>query len=118
MENKNLFSEWGIIITLVLIVIPIIVASIIVIIKAYSAINRYFKKKELEKFNEHLKGLSPEEIQKLEQRKKELEFSLSNNELAGEANAIDSKGLIDNINNADGIRFIQQKKKGQPPAKY
>lgn len=114
MENKNLFSEWGIIITLVLIVIPIIVASIIVIIKAYSAINRYFKKKELEKFNEHLKGLSPEEIQKLEQRKKELEFSLSNNELAGEANAIDSKGLIDNINNADGIRFIQQKKKGQP----
>lgn len=114
MENKNLFSEWGIIITLVLIVIPIIMASVIIITKAYSAISTYYKRKELEKFNEHLKELSPEEIQKLEQRKKELEFSLANNELAGDANPVDSKGLIDNINDVEGIRFIQQKKKGQP----
>lgn len=114
MESKNLFSEWGIIITLVLIVIPIIMASVIIIIKAYSAINTYLKRKDLEKFNEHLKELSPEEIQKLEQRKKELEFSLSNNELASEVNPIDNRGLIDNINNVEGIRFIQQKKKGQP----
>lgn len=114
MENKNLFSEWGIIITLVLIVIPIIMASVIIITKAYSAISTYYKRKELEKFNEHLKELSPEEIQKLEQRKKELEFSLANNELAGDANPVDSKGLIDNINDVEGFRFIQQKKKGQP----
>ena len=114
MENKNLLSEWGIIITLVLIVIPIIMTSVIIIIKAYSAINTYFKRKELEKFNEHLKELSPEEIQKLEQRKKELEFTLSNNELSGNASPVDSKGLIDNINDVEGARFIQQKKKGQP----
>lgn len=114
MESKNLFSEWGIIITLVLIVIPIIMASVIIIIKAYSAISTYFKRKELAKFNEHLKELSPEEIQQLQQRKKELEYSLSNNELSGDASPVDSKGLIDNINDVEGIRFIQQKKKGQP----
>ena len=56
----------------------------------------------------------PEEIEKLEQRKKELEFSLSNKELAGESDPVDSKGLIENISNVDVIRFVQQKKKGQP----
>ncbi|MFV0607147.1 MAG: cbb3-type cytochrome c oxidase subunit I [Niabella sp.] len=113
MENKNIFNEWGIIITIILIIIPVVTASIIVIIRAYSAINNYYKRKELEKFNEHLKHLSPEEIKKLEGRKKELEFSLSNNELAGTATPVDSRGLIDNINNVESIRFIQQKKKGQ-----
>jgi cytochrome c oxidase cbb3-type subunit 1 len=85
METKNIFSESGIIITLLLIAIPVIVASILVIIRAKNAVLKNFlKKKELEKFNEYVKGLSTEEVQKLEQRKKELEFSLSNNELAGD----------------------------------
>ena len=71
------------------------------------------KKKELEKFNEYLKGLSAEEVQKLEQRKKELEFSLTNNELAGDTTPIDEKGLIDNVSEASSLRFIEQKKKSQ-----
>jgi len=82
MENNNIFSQGGIILTIILILIPVIVASLIVVAKAYAALNRYLKNKELEKFNEYLKELSPEEIEKLEKRKKELEFSLSNNELA------------------------------------
>ena len=114
MGNKNIFSEWGIIITIILILIPVIVAAIIVIAKAYSAIKSYRKREELEEFNEYLKELSPEEIQKLEQRKKEMEFSLSNNELAGKASPVDSKGLINNISDADTLRFIENKKKSQP----
>ena len=94
METKNIFSESGIIITLLLIAIPVIVASILVIIKAKNVLKNFLKKKELEKFNEYLKNLSPEEVQKIEQRKKELEFSLSNNELAGDTTPIDAKGLI------------------------
>lgn len=47
METKNIFSESGIIITLLLIAIPIIVASILVIIKAYAAINQFIKEKDL-----------------------------------------------------------------------
>lgn len=114
MESKNIFSEGGIILTIILILIPVIVASIIVIVKAYATLNLYFKRKELEKFNKYIKELTPEEIAKLEQRKKELEFSLSNKELAGETNPVDGKGLIENISPADSIRFVQQKKKGQP----
>ncbi|HTO36713.1 MAG TPA: hypothetical protein VLZ72_10770, partial [Flavobacterium sp.] len=114
MENQNIFNESGIIITLILISIPVIVASIIVIAKAYSVLNLYLKRKELEKFNQYLKELTPEEIQKLEQRKKELDFSLSNNELSGEIGPTDSKGLIENITNVENIRFVEQKKKGQP----
>ncbi|HQS25311.1 MAG: cytochrome oxidase subunit I [Sphingobacteriia bacterium 24-36-13] len=113
METKNIFSESGIIITLLLIAIPIIVASILVIIKAKNILNNFLKKKELEKFNEYLKGLSNEEIQKLEQRKKELEFSLSNNELAGDSTPTDIKGLIDNVSETSSLRFIEQKKKSQ-----
>ncbi|MBS1743736.1 MAG: cbb3-type cytochrome c oxidase subunit I [Bacteroidetes bacterium] len=114
MESKNIFSEGGIILTIILILIPVIVASIIVIAKAYATINLYFKRKELEKFNNYIKELTPEEIAKLEQRKRELEFSLSNKELSGETNPVDGKGLIENISPADSIRFVQQKKKGQP----
>lgn len=113
MEIKNIFSESGIIITLMLIAIPIIVASILVIIKAKKVIKNFLKKKELEKFNEYLKNLSPEEVQKLELRKSQLEFSLSNNELSGDTSPNDAKGLIDNVNEASALRFIEQKKKSQ-----
>lgn len=114
MENKNIFSEWGIIITIILIAIPIVMASIIVIVKAYAVIERYKKRKKLEEFNKHLEELTPEEIQKLEQRKKQLEFSISNNELAGNLHPVDSKGLIENIDGGYTLRFVQQKKKSQP----
>lgn len=114
METKNIFSESGIIITLLLISIPIIVASILVIIKAYAAINQFIKRKRLNEFNEYVKGLTPGEVEKLEQRKKELEFALTNNELSGEATPLDSRGLIDHISDVESLRFIEQKKKSQP----
>ena len=69
METKNIFSESGIIITLLLIAIPVIIASILVIIKAKNVVKNFLKKKELEKFNEYLKNLSPEEVKKIKQQK-------------------------------------------------
>lgn len=114
MESKYIYSEWGIIITIILISIPVIIASTIAIVKGYSVLNNYLKKKEVDKFNVYLKGLSSEDIEKLEHRKSELEFTLSNNELAGDIAPIDNKGLINNINEVDTLRFIEQKKKSQP----
>lgn len=113
MENKNLFSESGIIITLILILIPVLVAAMIVVLKAFRLFKSYFQKKELEKFNTYLKELNPEEITKLEQRKIALEYALVNNELAGNEIPEDPKGLINNVAEADSFRFIEQKKKGQ-----
>ena len=80
MESKYIYSEWGIIITIILISIPVIIASAIAIVKGYSVLNNYLKKKEVDKFNVYLKGLSSEDIEKLEHRKSELEFTLSNKE--------------------------------------
>ncbi|HET8963025.1 MAG TPA: cytochrome oxidase subunit I, partial [Chitinophagales bacterium] len=114
MESKYIYSEWGIIITIILISIPVIIASAIAIVKGYSVLNNYLKKKEVDKFNVYLKGLSSEDIEKLKHRKSELEFTLSNNELAGDIAPIDNKGLINNINEVDTLRFIEQKKKSQP----
>lgn len=114
MGTKNIFNESGIIITLLLIAIPIIVVSILAIVKGKLFIKNYLKKKELERFNQYVKGLTPIEVEKLEQRKRELEFVLSNNELSGEATPIDKKGLIDNISEVETLRFIEQKKKSQP----
>lgn len=114
METMNIFSESGIIITLIFIFIPVVFASIIAIIKAYAAIDRYIKTKELEKFREYLKGLSAEEIAKLEQQKTEFEFALSNNELAGGLIPVDNKGLLYNVSEAKPLRFVEQKRKSQP----
>ncbi|MEO7608530.1 MAG: cbb3-type cytochrome c oxidase subunit I [Saprospiraceae bacterium] len=114
MEAQNILGESGIIITLVLITIPIVVASILISIKGFAAIKTYQKSKELEKFNAYLQVLSTEELEQLEQRKKELQFALSNNELAGGITPMDTKGLITNVSGAEALRFIEQKKKSQP----
>jgi cytochrome c oxidase cbb3-type subunit 1 len=70
METKNIFSESGIILTLLLIAIPVIVASILVIIKAKNVLKNFLKKKELEKFNEYLKSLSTRRSSKVRATKK------------------------------------------------
>jgi len=107
MEGNSIFNESGIIITIILITIPVLIASMIVFIKGSALINNFLDKRKLEKFNAYLKGLSPEEIKKLEYRKTELEFSLNNNELSGDSKAVDSKGLISNVSEIESLRFIE-----------
>ena len=72
MGTKNIFNEWGIIITLLLIALPIIVASILAIVKAKAIIKNYLEKKEQERFYNYIKDLTPIEVEKLEQRKRAL----------------------------------------------
>jgi cytochrome c oxidase cbb3-type subunit 1 len=114
MEGENLLNESGIILTLILITIPVITATVILIVKVNSAIRDFIRKRELGKFTASLKTLTPEAIQTLEQRKTELEFALSNTELAGDAGAMDRKGLINNVSNVQDLRFIEKKKRSQP----
>ncbi|HCS19599.1 MAG TPA: cytochrome oxidase subunit I [Bacteroidetes bacterium] len=114
MRTENLIGESGIIITIILIALPVLVASAILIARALSVLKNYLKKQELEKFNAYLRNLPQEEIERLERRQKELEFSLSNTELAGKNPPVDSKGLISYISDAETFRFVEQKKKSQP----
>lgn len=114
MKTNNIFSESGIIITIILILIPVLIGIGILIMKLYSIMEKFLKKKELERFNAYVKDLDPEQVSKLEQRKKELEYRLSNYELSGNSPAVDSKGLITNINESGSVRFIEEKRKSQP----
>ena len=114
METRDIFSETGIIITLLLIAIPTLIASVLVVVKAHALLNNFIKRKELKRFTEYLKGLSPTEVRKLEERQKELEFALENNELVGKNAPHDERGLIDNISHAEELRFIEKKKKNRP----
>jgi cytochrome c oxidase cbb3-type subunit 1 len=79
--------------------------------QAYAIMRKHHRKEELEKFNRYLQNLDSDEIQKLEARKRELEFALSNNELAGDKKPDDSRGLIDNVSHTEELRFVEKKKK-------
>lgn len=114
MEDRNIFGESGIIITIILILIPVIVASVIIVLRATAAIRKYINGKKSGDFETYLESLSPQEIEQLTKRKTALEFELSNNELAGAVTPSDSKGLLSNISEAETYRFVKQKKKSPP----
>ncbi len=113
MNETNLLSETGIIITMILISIPVIVAAILITIKANNSLRFLLRKEKLRNLHKQIINLSKEELDALEKRKSELEFQLSNNELAGSALVEDNRGLIGNVINSDEPQFIEQKKKSQ-----
>src|SRR5690554_6214491 len=114
MEDTSIISQAGIMITIFLIAIPVVIATIIAVMRGRGALRDYAQEKEFRKFREKLDEMSPEEIEQLEQRKRELEYQLENNELSGIEKPKDSRGLIDNIATAEELRFIELKKKSQP----
>ncbi len=114
MNPTNLFNQSGIIITLFLILVPVLLAAVLLLIKAKAAINNYVFKKEQKVFVEKIENLSAEEIEALENRKAELDYSLQNNELGSEVAASDKKGLVLNVNRNEDLNFVEVKKKSQP----
>ncbi|MDR2235687.1 MAG: cbb3-type cytochrome c oxidase subunit I [Chryseobacterium sp.] len=104
-------NEPGLQITVLLISLPIIFALILILIKVYSLISRSLRKKELKRIYKHLENLPPDEISALEERKKELEFRLSGDELSSHKNVKDPRGLVDQANEIHDIRFLQGKRK-------
>ncbi|ULQ58312.1 cbb3-type cytochrome c oxidase subunit I [Flavihumibacter rivuli] len=114
METRDLFTQSGIIITLLLILLPVLTAVVLIIIKANSAIKEYKMGVKVENFNTYLKRLSIEEINQLKRRQEEQEYSLNNNELGSNLPPADKKGLIHNIIEEPGLHFIETKKKAQP----
>src|SRR5690554_2973470 len=114
MEDTSIFSQAGIMITIALIAVPVIIATIIAVMRGRNVLKDHQQEKELKKFREELNKMSPEEIETLEQRKKELAYQLEHNELSGDKTPKDKKGLIDNVATANELRFIELKKKALP----
>lgn len=119
MENTNeLFSQSGIIITLVLLLIPILVACFIVINRAKLMLKKLHFKQEMKRFSEKVKMMNADEVKALEQRIQELSFELSDDELGSSREASDEKGIVDNVNQSSFIRFVDIKKKSQAAHEY
>jgi len=114
METKALFSQSGILITIFLILVPLLIAAVLVMIKAGAVIQNYRRGLALAAFKKRIKNLTPSELDQLQQRKAELEFSLQHNELGGTLAAADKTGLIDGIDTSPGLHFIETKKRAQP----
>lgn len=115
METTTLFTQQGVIITLILILIPILLTLLLIWIKVKALVEQHRLKLEIKNFHQRLTVMSAEELKKLQARADALNFKLQNNELAGNQHPADSHGVIANITPAAGIHFIETKKKAQPP---
>ncbi len=111
--SSSIFSETGIILTLTLLCIPVVASALFLVNKAYRLLRLYLGKKELERINKQILGLGQNEIEALEQRKRELAFRLNFTELGSNRAVRDERGLIQTLE-APELRFIERKKKGVP----
>jgi len=117
-KRNDLFAQPGIIITIVLLMIPLILAGVLFVSRA----TQYVRKAAQEKKVKQTKQLAEALLEKddaaltkaLTERKKALSFQLNNNELSGEKQVEDTKGIINNISTEHDIHFTAVKKKAVP----
>lgn len=113
--NSGIFTQPGVIITILLLLIPLLAAVILVIIKAEKVVRSLRDKKDIDeagRFARYLKSLNSDQIEELQKHKETLNYQLSDQELSGSLPAKDDKGLLSNINEEANIRFITEKKRG------
>lgn len=114
-KKGGLFSETGIIITLILICLPILAGIVLMVVKIGNILKQRRNKQsheEAEQFAEYLASLTDDETRAiLEKRKDALDYRLSHTELAGHLQPEDGKGLVNNIKSDSSLPFVAQKKK-------
>ena len=113
--KDNFFSQPGIIITVIIILIPILLAVIFAMIKANSVVKDHFNKTkitEAQDFATHIETLNNQSLEEnLTERERALNFNLSNNELSGTQIVQDKIGVIHNIREKHETHFVALKKK-------
>lgn len=114
-KQRSVFSEGGIIITLVLIFVPLLLIILLMIVKVGRLSRRFKAKKnfeEAEKISAYLRSLPEEEMaEALRQRREALDFEVSSAALSGNLPPEDKRGILKNINEHANIRFIEEKRK-------
>lgn len=114
-NSENWLSSPGIIGLFILIAIVMIVAIVILLVKinGYVDAMRYRQmEKHKQTFDEEITNLDAGEIdQILERRKAALKYKLKGDELGGENKAVDSKGIIHQIDHKPGNKFFSEKKR-------
>ncbi|MEO8711674.1 MAG: cbb3-type cytochrome c oxidase subunit I, partial [Parafilimonas sp.] len=113
-DTSSIFSDTGVIITIILILIPILAGIILMIVKVKNILRQNDRKsniEEAESLANYLKSLPEDQIENtILKRKAALDYKLSNTELTGDLKPEDSKGLI-NINTNQSLPVFAIKKK-------
>jgi cytochrome c oxidase cbb3-type subunit 1 len=113
--KPSLFSEGGVIITLVLILTPILVGIILMIVKVTNMTKKYKLRKnreEAERISKYLRELPQDQVTEvLKKRKEVLDYKISHNALSGTLPPVDSKGILKNVYEHANLRFIEEKRK-------
>jgi cytochrome c oxidase cbb3-type subunit 1 len=114
-EDKNVWSNPGVLITVTLILIPLVIAVYLAALKVGNMVKRLRGrqiKKDAQQLARSINELSMEELSdELLKRKQALEFKLSNTELAGEIPPEDTRGLLQHVAEVNTPRFLAPKKK-------
>jgi cytochrome c oxidase cbb3-type subunit 1 len=113
-KRNELFSQPGVVITLILIAIPLLFGIVFMMFKVSRALKHYFNEQN-QKDAESLVDMIASNNEFLDEQtlnalKKANDYGLSNTELAGTEEPIDDKGLIKNINDEHDISFFAEKK--------
>jgi cytochrome c oxidase cbb3-type subunit I len=115
--DASFFTQPGIIITLVLILIPLFMAVLFLALKANNILTRYQNKqkdKEAEQLADYLEHLEGEEINvALLRRKTSLDYTLTHDELSGKQQADDTKGIIQHVSKIPDPQFVATKRKAE-----
>lgn len=116
-NQPDLLSQPGILITIILLAIPVISALIFLIVKinnsTVQAKNRH-NLKEAQKLAAYLETLPAQELEELvHERKEALDYRLTHQELSGTQPAHDAKGLLQ-IKAGAGLPIVALKKKALP----
>lgn len=117
-KRDDIFSQPGVVITLVLIFIPLFFALLYLATKVYKGFNNYFNFQKIKEAEEFAAYISETENipadKKLDEIKQKLEYNIASNELSGDKKANDTKGLLKNISSETNYRFFASKR---PPVK-
>ncbi|HEX7366032.1 MAG TPA: cbb3-type cytochrome c oxidase subunit I [Pelobium sp.] len=114
-KAKDIITNPGVVITIVLILIPLLIAVYLATAKVRNLVKKVKKHTANEQKTAVLESLSHHELAELspslEKRKAAVEYKLSDNELSGNLPAEDTKGMIYHVNEVNIPRFIPTKKR-------
>ncbi len=113
--TKDIITNPGVLITIVLILIPLLIAVYLATAKVKNLVKNVKTNNVNEQKSAILQSLSEEELQNLtdslEKRKTAVEYKLTNKELAGDLAPDDAKGMIHRVTEVNIARFIPDKKR-------
>jgi len=119
--SGSFWTGGGVVITLVLIAIPILAGIFMMIVKVSNLLRTYQNKQNLEEAGRLTAYLQESENDQIEQalvkRKRALDFRLTHQELSGNREPDDSKGLLQQVDTGSVLPVVAAKKRAvkRPP---